>query len=128
MNKNLFVTISREKGQLKYESLIRYLNDKLIEECQGILVYTRTRKIMGDVFNYITNSVSSPAAIYHSALTNKEKTETLKKFREGSIKIVVATVALGMGLDFSNLECVIHLNMPKSIENYVQEIGRAGRR
>lgn len=83
---------------------------------------------MAEVFNYITNSVSSPAAIYHSALTNKEKTETLKKFREGSLKIVVATVALGMGLDFSNLECVIHLNMPKSIENYVQEIGRAGRR
>lgn len=55
---------------------------------------------MGEVFNYITNSVSAKAAIYHSALSNKEKTETLEKFREGAIKIVVATVALGMGLDF----------------------------
>lgn len=92
------------------------------------MIYSRTRKIMNEVLNYITNSTSFRVAIYHSALTNKEKTDTLNKFREGEIKIVVATVALGMGLDFSDLECVIHMNMPKSIENYVQEIGRAGRR
>ena len=83
---------------------------------------------MNEVFNYITNSTQVSAAMYHAALSNKEKTETLGKFREGQVKIVVATVALGMGLDFSHLECVVHINMPKSIENYVQEIGRAGRR
>ena len=42
--------------------------------------------------------------------------------------MIASTVALGMGLDFANLDCVIHLCMPSSIENYVQEIGRAGRR
>lgn len=83
---------------------------------------------MFQVFNYITNSVNCAVAIYHSALTSRQKEETLQKFRSGQIKIVVATVALGMGLDFSNLECVVHINLPKSIENYVQEIGRAGRR
>lgn len=83
---------------------------------------------MQEVFNFVSNSTSFSVAIYHSALSNKEKTETLNKFRFGDIKIVVATVALGMGLDFAHLECVIHMNMPKSIENYVQEIGRAGRR
>lgn len=100
MNKNLFVTVSRERGQLKYESLIRYLNDPLVCECRGILVYTRTRKIMDEVFNYISNSVSVPVAMYHSALPNKQKTDTLEKFRRGEVRIVVATVALGMGLDF----------------------------
>jgi superfamily II DNA helicase RecQ len=74
MNKNLFVTISRERGQLKYESLIRYLNDPLVCECRGILVYCRTRRIMEEVFNYISNSVAAKAAIYHSALSSKQKT------------------------------------------------------
>ena len=83
---------------------------------------------MNEVFNYVTNSTSISTRIYHSQLEVREKTETLTKFRAGEIKIVIATIALGMGLDFSHLECVIHINMPKSIENYVQEIGRAGRR
>lgn len=67
----------------KCDSLIRYLNHEQIAKCKGILIYTRTRKIMNEVLNYITNSTSFRVAIYHSALTNKEKTETLNKFREG---------------------------------------------
>jgi superfamily II DNA helicase RecQ len=55
---------------------------------------------MNEVFNYVNNSTSFNIAIYHSALSNKEKTETLSKFREGKIKVVIATIALGMGLDF----------------------------
>lgn len=82
---------------------------------------------MFDVFNYLRNS-SLLCYIYHSGLPQKEKVETLEKFRKGVIRIVIATVALGMGLDFENLECVVHINMPKSVENFIQEIGRAGRR
>lgn len=74
---------------------------------------------MGEVSNYLRNS-GMMCSIYHSGLEHKEKIQTLEKFRRGVTKIVIATVALGMGLDFQNLDCVIHINMPKSVENYIQ--------
>lgn len=58
---------------------------------------------MFEVFNYVTNSTTLNTAIYHSALTSKEKTDILTGFREERIRVVVATIALGMGLDFSHL-------------------------
>ena len=54
---------------------------------------------MTEVFNYLRNS-DMPCFIYHSGLEQREKIETLEKFRRGTIRIVIATVALGMGLDF----------------------------
>jgi ATP-dependent DNA helicase Q4 len=66
--------------------------------------------------------------MFHSGLEQKQKTQLLQDFRTGKVKVVVATIALGMGLDFENLDCVVHINMPKSVESYVQEMGRAGRR
>lgn len=127
INKNLFVTISREEQTGKYEAVLNYLRQDTIQKCNGILVYCRTKWIMTQVFNYLRNS-GMGCRIYHSGLPQKEKVETMEKFREGKIRIVISTVALGMGLDFENLECVVHINMPKSVENYIQEIGRAGRR
>jgi superfamily II DNA/RNA helicase len=99
MNKNLFITITREIGSEKYRALIEYLNHPLIMKCRGILVYTRTKRIMMEVYNYLLNS-GLTVSIYHSALTNKEKTDTISNFRTGVIRIVIATTALGMGLDF----------------------------
>lgn len=59
MNKNLYVTVSREGGENKYDALIRYLNNPIILKCRGILVYTRTRYIMDKVFNFINNSLGN---------------------------------------------------------------------
>jgi superfamily II DNA helicase RecQ len=82
---------------------------------------------MFEVFNYLRNS-GMGCCIFHSGLTQKEKIQTMENFRRGIIKRIISTVALGMGLDFDNLDCVIHINMTKSVENYIQETGRAGRR
>lgn len=124
--KNLCVTISRDCQDV-YRSLVDYLNSEQVRKLKGVLVYCRTRKLSTEAFNFLTNS-GFRVAMFHAGLEQKEKTQLLQDFRTCKIRVVVATIALGMGLDFENLDCVVHINMPKSVESYVQEIGRAGRR
>ena len=64
---------------------------------------------------------------YHAGLTREERTATQNAFAEEECSIVVATVAFGMGIDRSNIRFVLHTGLPKSIEHYQQETGRAGR-
>ena len=72
-------------------------------------------------------SLSWDAECYHAGLSPYERKRVQNQFMSGRLRVVVATVAFGMGLDKSDVRGVIHYTLPKTVESYVQEIGRAGR-
>lgn len=90
------------------------------------IVYVTLQKTAEDIAAAI-NSSGLSAAHYHAGLNDDERNTIQNNFMNGDTPIVVATIAFGMGIDKSNIRAVYHFNLPKSIENYVQEIGRAGR-
>jgi ATP-dependent DNA helicase RecQ len=93
---------------------------------EPVIVYVGTRK---DTIGYrqflLANQVN--ATIYHGGMTPVEKSESLDLWTSETCKVMVATNAFGMGIDKSNVRMIIHAHLPRSIENYIQEIGRAGR-
>lgn len=105
-----------------FEKLIQIL--KKINE--PIIIYTNSRKQTKDV-SYTLNQHNFKSTFYHGGLNFQEKTDAYNSWFSDEAPIMVATNAFGMGIDKSNVRAVIHLNIPNSLENYIQEAGRAGR-
>lgn len=118
---NLFFSTVKPKN--KYSELYKIIKER--KEQFGI-VYCSTRKAVEEVcHNLEINDFS--VTRYHAGLSEEERKQNQEDFVYDRKKIMVATNAFGMGIDKSNISFVIHYNMPKNIESYYQEAGRAGR-
>lgn len=105
------------------EQLLEFLSKY---ENESGIVYTFTRKEAESIAEFLS-AKKIPAQPYHAGLPTEQKNATYHAFLNDEIRVVVATVAFGMGIDKSNIRFVVHTTLPKTIENYYQEIGRAGR-
>ena len=120
--KNLTITAEHRQTDGRRQ-LISFLKEQ--GDVTGI-VYAFSRKQTESTAKYLQTQ-GYKAAAYHAGLPTNVKNKVFADFVSDNINIVVATIAFGMGIDKSNIRFVVHMNLPKTLENYYQEIGRAGR-
>ena len=90
------------------------------------IIYRTTRKSVESTAEFLREQ-GIPALAYHAGLTPKQRKENQDRFNRDEVDVVVATIAFGMGIDKSNVRFVLHGDLPKNMEGYYQETGRAGR-
>ena len=133
-NPNIFIS-SFNRSNLYYEILPKIKKDQtdesIVRFIKGMktksgIIYTLNRKTTEELAGILmANGIKAVA--YHAGLDSKLRSERQDQFLNEDVQVICATIAFGMGIDKPDIRFVIHYNIPKSIENYYQETGRAGR-
>ena len=121
--KNLNIIV-KQRNDSSIQDIVNTINSKY-SDVTGIM-YCISRKKCEELSQKL-NIMGIECAAYHAGLSDKKRTTIQQLWQEGVYKVIIATVAFGMGIDKPDVRYVIHYNLPNSIENYYQEIGRAGR-
>ncbi|UYV60996.1 RECQL4 [Cordylochernes scorpioides] len=135
---NILVSVSRDPN--KDQTLVELFNGPRFSQLDSILVYCTRREETERLAMFLRTSLQGSfrtvgkkkvhawdCEAFHAGLTPYKKKQVQQKFSSGRLRVVVATVALGMGLHHAKLGGVVHYDLPASPERYVQEVGRAGR-
>jgi ATP-dependent DNA helicase RecQ len=129
-NPNLFQA-SFERKNLSY--VVRIVEDKfsklkeILSKVKGTsIVYAGTRKRTIEISDFLKKNRFS-TDYYHAGLTHEQRSEKQDNWANNKTRIIVSTNAFGMGIDKSDVRCVVHFDLPESMEAYYQEAGRAGR-
>ncbi len=118
---NLFLAAEQKQGSLS--QILDFLQD---HEHEAGIIYCNTKKEVNELVERVV-AKGIPALPYHADLDNDTRRDNQRRFIHEEGLVVVATIAFGMGINKSNVRFVIHYGLPKNLENYYQQIGRAGR-
>ena len=123
---NLFYDVLEISDGLKKQKINELLHRELDHQSGGAVVFVGRRKSAETYSNYLKEQ-GWACEHFHAGLGNNEKADIQNQFIGGSLRVIVATNAFGMGVDKSDVRLVIHAEITGSLENYLQEAGRAGR-
>ncbi|WP_099974759.1 DNA helicase RecQ [Lactobacillus terrae] len=118
---NLALTVEKSVRKLPY--ILRYAKE---HKDQSGIVYVGRRKDVDRIYEYL-NDHGIKAGKYHAGMSDEDRKNEQERFLFDEVDVIIATNAFGMGINKTNVRYVIHYSMPGTIENYYQEIGRAGR-
>lgn len=123
---NLDLAVISVSSHDKNQHLLTYIQQANQQQIGSGIVYVTLQHSAEQVADFLVqNNINALA--YHAGFIDDKRQQIQADFMSGKVQVIVATIAFGMGIDKSDIRFVIHYDLPKSIENYSQEIGRAGR-
>ncbi|NRB53380.1 MAG: DNA helicase RecQ [Saprospiraceae bacterium] len=117
------ISLEVRPGQKRLEQILAFIGRK---QGQSGIIYCLSRKSTEKLAEKL-NARGIKAGFYHAGLSAAERSRIQEAFINDQVPVIAATIAFGMGIDKSNVRWIIHYNLPKNMESYYQEIGRAGR-